>query len=56
MPKNDIILIVLKCCVSQMYLIVLLHNLKHMYDQINQIDQTDKKIIAIYRKLVLFLQ
>ena len=37
--KYDIILIIFKYCVSQMYLIVLLPNLKHTYDQIDQIDE-----------------
>ena len=36
-----------------MYLIVLLHNYKHTYDQI---DQIEKLIRALYRELVLFLR
>ena len=39
MSKYDIIQIIFKLCVSQMYLIVLLPNLKRTYDQI---DQTEK--------------
>ena len=34
-PKYDIIKIIFKCCPSQMYLIVLIPNIKHMYDKIN---------------------
>ena len=37
--KYDIIQIIFKCCVSQMYLILLLPNIKHMYDQINLIEK-----------------
>ena len=37
MSKYDIINIIFKCCVSQMYIIVLLPNIKRMYDQIDQI-------------------
>ena len=37
MSKYDIILIIFKCRVSQMYPIVLLPNLKRAYDQIDQI-------------------
>ena len=53
MSKYDIIQIIFKCCVSQMYLTVLLPNLKLTY---NQIDFIRKKIIALYRKLVIFLR
>ena len=35
--KYDIGQIMFKCCVSQMYLIVLLPYIKRMYDQINLI-------------------
>ena len=35
--KYDIIQIINKCCVSQMYIIVLLLNIKRMYDQIDMI-------------------
>ena len=37
--KYDIIQIIFKCCVLQMYLIVLLPNIKRMYDQIDQIEK-----------------
>ena len=33
--KYDIIQIKFKCCVSQMYLILMLPNIKSMYDHIN---------------------
>ena len=36
-----------------MYIIVLLHNIKPMYDQI---DLIEKQIRALYRELVLFLR
>ena len=36
-PKYDIIQIIFKCCVSQIYLIVLLLNIKITYDQIYMI-------------------
>ena len=39
MSKYDIILIILKYCVSQIYLIALLPNLKHTHDYIDQIDK-----------------
>ena len=39
MPKHDIILILFKCCVSQMYLIVLLSNLNRVYNNIDCIDK-----------------
>ena len=39
MLKYDIIQIVFKFCVSQMYLIVLLTNIKRTYNQINQIEK-----------------
>ena len=39
MSKYDIILTIFKCCVSKIYLIVLLPNLKGMYDKIDQIDK-----------------
>ena len=39
MSKHDKILIIFKFCVSKMYLIVLLPNIKCTYDQINQIDK-----------------
>ena len=39
MPKHDIIVIILKFYVSKMYLIVLLPNLKRMYDQIDRMDK-----------------
>ena len=55
-PEYDIIQIIFKCCVSKMYLIVLLPNIKHMYDQIDQIDQIEKLIRALYCELVLFLR
>ena len=34
MLKYDIINIIFKCCALQMYIIVLLPNIKRMYDQI----------------------
>ena len=34
--EYDIIQIILKCCESDMYLILLLPNYKRTYDQINQ--------------------
>ena len=37
MSKNDIIQIIFNCCVSQIYLIVLLPNIIYMYDQIDLI-------------------
>ena len=37
--EYDIIQIIFKCCVSQMYLMVLLPNIKLMYDQIDQIEK-----------------
>ena len=37
MLKYDILQIRFKCCVSQMYLIVLLPKIKRMYNQIYQI-------------------
>ena len=37
MSKYDIIQIIFKFCVSQMYLIVLLPNIKRMYNQIDLI-------------------
>ena len=37
--KYNIIQIIFKCCVSQMYLIVLLPNIKRMYDQIDMIEK-----------------
>ena len=52
MSKYDIIQIIFKCCVSQMYLIVMLPNIKHTYIQI---DLIVKYIRALYRELVLFL-
>ena len=39
MSKHDIILIIFKWCASKIYLIVLIPNLKCMYDEINQIDK-----------------
>ena len=39
MSKYDIIQILLKYCVSQMYIIVVLHNIKRTYDEINQIEK-----------------
>ena len=39
MPKYDIIQIIFKCCVSQMYFIVLLPNLKCTYDHIDLIEK-----------------
>ena len=39
MSKYDTIMIILKLCVSKMYLIVLLPNLKRTYDQIDQINK-----------------
>ena len=39
MLKYDIIHIVFKCCVSQMYPIVMLPNIKRTYDQINLIEK-----------------
>ena len=47
--------IIFKCCVSQMYLIVLLPNIKCMYDLIDLIDLIEKQIRALYRELVIFL-
>ena len=37
--KYDIRKIIFKCCVSQLYLIVLLPNIKCMCDQIDQIEK-----------------
>ena len=37
-PEYDIIQIIFKCCESEMYLIVLLPNYKHTYDQIDPIE------------------
>ena len=37
--KKDIIQIIFKCCVSHMYLIVILSNIKLTYDQINLIEK-----------------
>ena len=37
--EYDIIQIISKCCESEMYLIVLLPNYKHTYDQINLIEK-----------------
>ena len=37
--KYDMIQIILKCCVSQMYLIVMSPNIKHMHDQIDHIEK-----------------
>ena len=37
MSKYDIIQIIFKCCVPKMYLIVLLPNIKRMYNQIDLI-------------------
>ena len=53
MSKYDLRQIIFKCCVSQMYLIVLLPNRKRTYDQICLIRE---KIRALYRELVLFLR
>ena len=39
MSKIEIILIIFKSCVYNFFLIVMLPNLKCMYDQINQIDK-----------------
>ena len=52
MSKHDIMLIIFKYCVSKIYIIVLLPNLKFMDDQN---DQIDKYVRALYLKLVLFL-
>ena len=38
-PKYNIIQIIFKLCVSQMYLIVLLLNIKRTYDQIDLIEK-----------------
>ena len=45
MSKHDIMLIIFKCCVSKIYLVVLVSNLKRTDDQSNQID---KCIRALY--------
>ena len=37
--KYDIIQIIFKCCESEMYLIVLLPNYKHTYEQIDLIEK-----------------
>ena len=37
--KYDIRQIIFKCCVSQMYFVVLLPNIKRMYNQINLIEK-----------------
>ena len=39
MSKYDIIQIIFKFCVSQMYLIVILPNIKRMYDQIGLVEK-----------------
>ena len=39
MSKCDIIQIIFKCCVSQMYLIIMLHNIKLTYDQIDTVEK-----------------
>ena len=39
MMKYDKIQIIFKSCVSQMYLMVLLPNIKRTYDQINMIEK-----------------
>ena len=39
MLKYDIIKIKFKCCVSQMYLIVLVPNIKFTYDQVDLIEK-----------------
>ena len=38
-PEYDIIQIIFKCCESNMYLIVLLPNIKRTYNQINMIEK-----------------
>ena len=52
MSKHDIILIIFKLCVSKIYLLVLLTNLKSMENHINQVD---KYIRDIYWGFLLFL-
>ena len=44
--KYDIIQIIFKCCVSQMYLIVLLPNIKQTYDQFDMIENKLDLFIA----------
>ena len=39
MSKYNMIQIIFKCCVSQIYLIVMLSNMKRTYDQINLIEK-----------------
>ena len=39
MPKQDIILIIFKYCVSKIYPILILTKLKHIHDPINHIDK-----------------
>ena len=51
--EYDIIQKILKICESDMYLLVLIPNYKHTYDQIYLIK---KWIRALYRELVLFLR
>ena len=40
-PEYDIIKIIFKCCVSKMYLIVMLPNIKCTYDQISLINKNN---------------
>ena len=58
MSKYDIIQLIFKCCVSQMYLIVLLPKLKRMYDQIDRIENKLDLFIAnwsySYNKKIVF--
>ena len=44
MSKHNIIIIIFKFCVSKITLIVLLPNLKLMYDHIDHIDKTIRSI------------
>ena len=48
MLKYDTIQIIFKCCVSQMYLIVLLPNIKRTYDQFDMIENKLDLFIASY--------
>ena len=45
MSKHDIMLVILKCCVSEIFIIVMLSHLKFTEDQS---DQIDKWVRALY--------
>ena len=53
MSKHDIIVIIFKCCVSKIYLILLITNLQRTCDKRYQID---KYIKVLYLESVLFLR